>query len=56
VPLGYLWLRERWEDLARSVVQLILGTYMVWDARRKRLCQRHFEALERDSEAGAAGP
>jgi Cytochrome P450 len=56
VPLGYLWLRERWEDLARSVVQLILGTYMVWDARRQRLCQRHFEALERDSEARAAGP
>jgi hypothetical protein len=56
VPLGYLWLRERWEDLARSVVQLILGTYMVWDARRQRLCQRHFEALERDSEASAAGP
>jgi hypothetical protein len=44
-PLGYLWLRDRWEDLARSVVQLVLGTYMVWDARRLRLCQRHFEAL-----------
>jgi hypothetical protein len=44
--LGYLWLRDRWEDLARSVVQLVLGTYMVWDARRQRLCQRHFEALD----------
>jgi hypothetical protein len=48
-PLAYLWLRDRWEDLARSVVQLVLGTYMVWDARRQRLCQRHFEALEQDS-------
>jgi hypothetical protein len=48
-PLAYLWVRDRWEDLARSVVQLVLGTYMVWDARRQRLCQRHFEALERDS-------
>jgi hypothetical protein len=53
VPLAYLWLRDRWEDLARSVVQLVLGTYMVRDARRQRLCQRHFEALERD--AGPAG-
>jgi cytochrome P450 len=52
-PLGYLWLRDRWEDLARSVVQLVLGTYMVWDARRLRLCQRHFEAVDRVS--GPAG-
>jgi Cytochrome P450 len=54
--LSYLWLRDRWEALGRSVVQLIFGTYMVFDARRQRLCQRHFEALERDSEARAAGP
>ena len=36
--------RDRLEDCWRSVVQLILGTYMVWDARRQRLCQRYFEA------------
>jgi hypothetical protein len=47
-PLAYLWFRDRWEDLTRSVVQLILGAYMVRDARRQRLCQRHFEAQERD--------
>ena len=41
--LGYLWLRDRWEDVGRSVVQLILGSYMVWDARRLRLCQTYFE-------------
>ncbi|NUR93206.1 MAG: cytochrome P450 [Nonomuraea sp.] len=35
-------LRDRWEDLWRSLVQLVLGTYMVWDARRQRLCERHF--------------
>ncbi len=50
-PLAYVWLRDRWEDLARSVVQLVLGTFMVWDARRQRLCERYFEAQERDSGA-----
>jgi cytochrome P450 len=53
--LTYMWLRDRWEDVGRSVVQLVLGTYMVWDARRQRLCERHFEALERDA-IRAAGP
>ncbi len=48
-PLAYVWLRDRWEDLAHSVVQLVLGTFMVWDARRQRLCERYFEAQERDS-------
>jgi hypothetical protein len=50
-PLAHLWLRDRWEDLTRSVVQLVLGTYMVRDARRQRLCQRHFDAREQDSGA-----
>jgi hypothetical protein len=45
LTLGYLRLRDRWEDVWRSLVQLVLGTYMVWDARRLRLCQRHFEAI-----------
>jgi hypothetical protein len=44
LTLGYLRLRDRWEDVWRSLVQLVLGTYMVWDARRLRLCQRYFEA------------
>jgi hypothetical protein len=43
LTLGYLWLRDRWEDVGRSVVQLVLGSYMVWDARRQRLCQSYFE-------------
>jgi hypothetical protein len=38
-----LRLRDRWEDVWRSLVQLFLGTYMVWHARRLRLCARHFE-------------
>lgn len=41
--LAYLRLRDRWEDVWRSLVQLALGTYMVWDARRLRLCARYFE-------------
>jgi Cytochrome P450 len=34
--------QDRAEDAGRSVVQLVLGTYMVWDARRQALCRRHF--------------
>ncbi len=41
--LALLRVRDRWEDVSRSLVQLVLGTYMVWDARRQRLCQRYFE-------------
>jgi hypothetical protein len=39
-------LRDRWEDVWRSVVQLVLGTYMVWDARRLRLCSGYFAARD----------
>jgi hypothetical protein len=35
-------LQDRAEDAGRSIVQLVLGTYMVWDARRQALCRRHF--------------
>ena len=41
--LVYLRIRDRWEDVWRSLVQLVLGTYMVWHARRLRLCARYFE-------------
>lgn len=34
--------RDRWEDVWRGVAQLVLGTYMVWDARRKGLCRNYF--------------
>ena len=43
--LAFMRVRDRWEDVWRSLVQLVLGTYMVWDARRLRLCERHFEAV-----------
>ncbi|GAA4609810.1 cytochrome P450 [Actinoallomurus liliacearum] len=44
--LAVMRVRDRWEDVWRSVVQLVLGGYMVWDARRQRLCERHFAAVE----------
>jgi hypothetical protein len=44
--LLFLSIRDRWEDVGRSFVQLTLGTFMVWDARRLRLCQRYFERTE----------
>jgi Cytochrome P450 len=43
--LAFVRVRDRWEDVWRSLVQLVLGTYMVWDARRLRLCERHFDAV-----------
>lgn len=36
-------LADRWADVGRSVEQLVLGTYMVIDARRQRLCATYFE-------------
>jgi hypothetical protein len=59
--LPYLRIRDRWEDVWRSVVQLVLGTYMVVDARRQRLAERYFsEGQEgdawRSSESVSAGP
>jgi hypothetical protein len=41
--------RDRWEDVSRSVVQLLFGTYMVWHARRLRLCARHFDGSVGDA-------
>jgi cytochrome P450 len=41
--VAFAAVRDHWEDVGRSVLQLVLGTYMVWDARRLRLCERHFE-------------
>ncbi|NUP68799.1 MAG: cytochrome P450 [Nonomuraea sp.] len=45
--LAYLRVRDRWEEVTRSITQLVLGTYMVRDARRLRLCERHFRPDEK---------
>jgi hypothetical protein len=39
-----MFVRDQWEEVGRSLLQLALGTYMVWDARRLRLCERYFSA------------
>ena len=44
--LFLLRLCDQWEDVWRSVVQLVLGTYMVWDASRQKVCQHYFEARQ----------
>jgi hypothetical protein len=43
IALAALRLRDRWEDVWRSLVQLVCGTSMVLEARRLRLATRHFE-------------
>jgi hypothetical protein len=45
--LLFMRARELWENVGRSLAQLVLGTYMVWEARRLRLCQSYFEAEDR---------
>jgi hypothetical protein len=52
--LLYMLLRDRWEDVGRSFVQLFLGTYMVWHARRLRLCGRYFETVETKAHTASA--
>lgn len=51
--------RDRWEDVWRSVVQLVLGTWMVLDARRVKPCTTYFAEHDlqgaRLAESTAAG-
>ncbi|MFI5776100.1 cytochrome P450 [Nocardia sp. NPDC051570] len=41
--------RDRWEAVPRSVIQLVLGSWMVLDARRLRLCTNYFAGREVDA-------
>jgi len=43
--LAGMRLRDRWADVGRSVKQLVLGTWMVLEARRQRLCATYFEEI-----------
>ncbi|MFD9960468.1 cytochrome P450 [Amycolatopsis sp. NPDC058986] len=45
--LAVMFVRDRWEDVWRSLAQLVFGTYMVVDARRKRLCATYFDEAGR---------
>ncbi|WP_329052154.1 cytochrome P450 [Amycolatopsis sp. NBC_01488] len=42
LPLVWLAVRDRWEDVWRSFAQLVFGTYMVLDARQQALCSTYF--------------
>ncbi|MBC2906921.1 cytochrome P450 [Streptomyces cupreus] len=42
--LAVMRLADRWAAIPRSLVQLALGSYMVWDARRLGLCRNYFAA------------
>ncbi|WP_405528822.1 cytochrome P450 [Streptomyces canus] len=44
IRLAALRLADRWAAVPRSLVQLVLGSYMVWDARRQGLCRNYFAA------------
>jgi Cytochrome P450 len=55
LTLAHQRTRDRWEDVWRSLVQLVLGSYMVWDARRQRVCGRYFDAADSGRGAGV-GP
>jgi hypothetical protein len=43
--LAVMRVRDRWADAGRSVTQLVLGTWMVADARRQRLCTTYFQEV-----------
>jgi hypothetical protein len=53
--LAVMRFRDRFDDLWRSVVQLVLGTYMVVDARGQRLAERYFEREEPPLTGGQGG-
>ncbi|MGW0820296.1 cytochrome P450 [Streptomyces sp. NPDC002845] len=42
--LAAMRLGDHWAAIPRSLTQLVLGTYMVWDARRQGLCRNYFSA------------
>ncbi|MBO0900060.1 cytochrome P450 [Cellulomonas sp. zg-ZUI22] len=43
--LAAMRLADRWADVGRSVQQLVLGTVMVLDARRRRPCTTYFREV-----------
>ncbi|MFF4259787.1 cytochrome P450 [Streptomyces sp. NPDC001663] len=44
IRLAAMRLADRWAAVPRSLTQLALGSYMVWDARRQGLCRTYFAA------------
>ncbi|MEU3985141.1 cytochrome P450 [Streptomyces sp. NPDC026672] len=54
VRLAALRLADHWAAVPRSLTQLVLGSYMVWDARRQGLCHTYFAASPGGSSAPSA--
>ncbi|MGW3128679.1 cytochrome P450 [Streptomyces sp. NPDC001123] len=53
--LAALRLADHWANVPRSLTQLVLGTYMVWDARRQGLCRGYFAAAPGGSSPSVVG-
>ncbi|WP_155057515.1 cytochrome P450 [Streptomyces blattellae] len=53
--LAVMRLADRWASVPRSLTQLVLGSYMVWDARRQGLCRTYFAASSGGSTSVTAG-
>ncbi|MEU4892973.1 cytochrome P450 [Streptomyces sp. NPDC044780] len=53
VKLAGMRLGDRWAAIPRSLTQLVLGGYMVWDARRQGLCRNYFATASGGSAAPA---
>ncbi|GAB2969342.1 cytochrome P450 [Streptomyces pseudoechinosporeus] len=55
IRLAAMRLGDHWAAIPRSLVQLVLGSYMVWDARRQGLCRNYFAAASGGSAPSAVG-
>ncbi|MER6146113.1 cytochrome P450 [Streptomyces sparsogenes] len=52
--LAGMRLGDRWAAIPRSLTQLVLGGYMVWDARRQGLCRNYFATAPATQPAGSS--
>ncbi|AJQ96826.1 cytochrome P450 [Gynuella sunshinyii] len=46
IILPLMLLRDHWEDLYRSLTQLVFGTIMILHAKKLKLCKKYFQQLE----------
>ncbi|MHC3467571.1 cytochrome P450 [Streptomyces sp. 7R007] len=53
--LAAMRLADHWANVPRSLTQLVLGSYMVWDARRQGLCRRYFAQAPGGSSPSVVG-
>jgi hypothetical protein len=56
VRLAAMRAADRWSDVGRSVTQLVLGTWMVLDARRLGLARRYFADHDTEGRPLATAP